>query len=403
MADDTLIRPEPAGAAFATLGEQLLVRGGGIDIIPVERGLSTEEMLLNIGPQHPSTHGVLRVVLELDGEVITRAEPVIGYMHRAAEKLSEVRDVRQIGVLMNRHDWLSSMNNELGFYLAVEKLAGIEVTERAQWIRMLMVEWNRILNHLMFMGSYPLELGAMTPMFYAFREREMIQHLMESATGGRMHFMFCRAGGLKDDLPRGFLRESHELLGYIRKKLRDFEDLVMGNEIILARTKNVGLLPPDVAIAYGVSGPVLHASGVGMDSRKDEPYLKYDEVDFTIPVGMNGDCYDRLWVLVQRVYESCKIIEQCHDRIPPGPYVTPKVKPNPKLPEGEVYVRTENPLGLMSYYLVGDGTEFPYRLKLRTASFSNVSVLPHILPGTLVADLIAILGSVFFVVGDVDR
>jgi NADH-quinone oxidoreductase subunit D len=226
---------------------------------------------------------------------------------------------------------------------------------------------------------------------------------MESATGGRMHFMFCRAGGLKDDLPRGFLAESHELVGYVRKKLREFEDLVMGNEIILARTKGIGMMTPDVGHAYGCSGPVLHATGSAMDPRKDEPYLKYDEVDFQIPVGMQGDSYDRLWCLVQRAYESLKIIEQCHDKLPPGPYVTPKVKPNPKLPEGEVYVRTENPLGLMSYYLVGDGTEYPYRLKLRTASFSNVSVLPHVLPGAMVADLISILGSIFFVVGDVDR
>jgi NADH-quinone oxidoreductase subunit D len=402
MADDTIIRPDEP-SAFATMGDQLLVRGGGIDMIPVEKGMSTEDMVLNIGPQHPSTHGVLRVVLELDGELITRAEPVIGYMHRAAEKLAEVRDVRQIGVLMNRHDWLSSMNNELGFYLAVEKLAGIEVPDRATWIRMMLVEWNRVLNHLMFTGSYPLELGAMTPMFYAFREREMIQHLMESATGGRMHFMFCRAGGLKDDLPKGFLKESAEVLVYIRKKMREFEDLVMGNEIIHARTKGVGVLDGDVALAYGCSGPVLQASGPAMDPRKDEPYLKYDEVEFNVPIGANGDCFDRLRILVDRIEQSCRIIEQCMDKLPPGPYVTPKIKPTPKIPEGEVYVRTENPLGLMAYYLVGDGTERPYRLKLRTASFSNVSVLPHMLPGTLVADLIAILGSVFFVVGDVDR
>src|SRR5687767_1772102 len=256
MADDTIIRPEQP-TAYATMGEQLLVRGGGIDLIPVEKGLSTEDMVLNIGPQHPSTHGVLRVVLELDGEMITRAEPVIGYMHRSAEKLAEVRDVRQIGVLMNRHDWLSSMNNELGFYLAVEKLAGIEVPDRAQWIRMLMVEWNRILNHLMFTGSYPLELGAMTPMFYAFREREMIQDLMESATGARMHHSYCRVGGLKDDLPAGFLKRSVGVLAAVRKTIRDFESLIMGNEIIFARCRNIGVLPADVALAYGTSGPVL--------------------------------------------------------------------------------------------------------------------------------------------------
>jgi NADH-quinone oxidoreductase subunit D len=379
-----------------------MTRGGGIDVVVEKGGLKTEEMTLNIGPQHPSTHGVLRVVLQLDGEVITSAEPVIGYMHRAAEKLAEYRDATQVLVLMNRHDWLSAFNNELGWVIAVERLAGIEVPERAQWIRTMMAEWNRLLNHLMFCGSFPLELGAMSPMFYAFREREMIQDLLESATGARMHHSYARVGGLKDDLPAGFLKEAAGVLAWMRKKIHEFEQLVMGNEIIFARTKNVGVLPADVAIAYGASGPVLQASGVAMDPRKDEPYEKYAEVEFNVPVGQNGDCYDRLWVLVQRMWESCKIIEQCMDKLPAGEYIAPKV-PKSLKPDGEVYVRTENPLGLMGYYLVGNGSEEPYRLKMRTASFSNVSVLPAMLPGQLVPDLIAILGSVFFVVGDVDR
>ena len=393
-------------AAFTSASEAWMLRGGGIDIITQQQsedgGLHTEEMTLNIGPQHPSTHGVLRLILELDGERIVRAEPVIGYMHRGAEKLVEVRDVRQTLVLMNRHDWLSAFNNELGWTIAVERLAGIDVPERAQWIRTLMAEWNRLLNHLMFCGSYPLELGAMTPMFYAFREREMIQHLMESATGARMHHSYARPGGLKDDLPRGFLKESADVLKWTRAKLRDFENLIMGNEIIFARTKDIGILPPDVALAYGCSGPVLHASGVAMDPRKDQPYEKYGEVEFDVPVGQNGDCYDRLWVLVQRMWESCKIIEQCMDKLPAGQYRATGLPKTIKL-EGEIYVRTENPLGLMGYYLVGDGSKYPYRLKMRTASFSNVSVLPAMLPGTLLPDLIAILGSIFFVVGDVDK
>ncbi len=380
-----------------------MVRGGGIDVeIAAPKGLATEEMILNIGPQHPSTHGVLRVVLELDGEIIVRAEPVIGYMHRAAEKLAEYRDARQVLVLMNRHDWLSAFNNELGWTIAVERLAGIEVPERAQWIRTIMAEWNRILNHLMFTGSFPLELGAMTPVFYAFREREMIQNLMESTTGARMHHSYCRVGGLKDDLPRGFLKESAGVLKWVRKKLKDFETLIMGNEIIFARTKGVGILPTDTAIAYGCSGPVLQASGVAMDPRKDQPYEKYGEVEFDVPVGRNGDAYDRLWVLVQRMWESCKIIEQCMEKLPAGQYVAPKLPKKVSL-DGEIYVRTENPLGLMGYYVVGDGKQQPYRMKMRTASFSNVSVLPVMLPGQLVPNLIAILGSVFFVVGDVDR
>ncbi len=389
-------------AAFTAASDAWMLRGGGIDVV-LQSPLRTEEMILNIGPQHPSTHGVLRLVLELDGELIVRAEPVIGYMHRAAEKLSEYRDPRQVLVLMNRHDWLSAFNNELGWVIAIERMLGIEVPERAQWIRTMMAEWNRILNHLMFTGSYPLELGAMTPVFYAFREREMIQGLMESATGARMHHSYARVGGLKDDLPRGFLKQSGEVLAWVRKKLRDFETLIMGNDIIFARTKNIGRLPPEVAIAYGCSGPVLHASGVPMDPRKDEPYEKYGEVEFDVPVASNGDCYDRLFVLVQRMWESCKIVEQCMDRLPAGQYIAPKLPKKIKAPEGEIYVRTEKPLGLMGYYVVGDDGEFPYRLKMRTASFSNVSVLPAMLPGTLVPDLIAILGSVFFVVGDVDR
>jgi NADH-quinone oxidoreductase subunit D len=391
-------------SAYSQMGEQWLLRGGGLDVITtVEKDLSTEEMVLNIGPQHPSTHGVLRLVLELDGERISRAEPVIGYMHRAAEKLAEHRDHRQVLVLMNRHDWLSAFNNELGWCIAVERLAGIEVPERAQWIRTMMAEWNRLLNHWMFTGSYPLELGAMTPMFYAFREREMIQDLMETATGARMHHSYARVGGLKDDLPRGFLKQAVEVLKWNRKKLRDFERLIMGNEIIGARTRGIGVLPGEVATAFGVSGPVLHASGVAMDSRKDEPYEKYAEVDFNVPVGKNGDSYDRLWVLVQRMYQSCNIIEQCLEKLPSGQFISPKLPKKINIPEGEVYVRTENPLGLMGYYLVGEGKKYPYRLKMRTASFSNVSVLPWLLKGTLIPDLIAILGSIFFVVGDVDR
>jgi NADH-quinone oxidoreductase subunit D len=389
--------------AFQSHEVTTMIRGGGIDVEVTPAGsIQTEEMILNIGPQHPSTHGVLRVVLELDGEVITRAEPVIGYMHRAAEKLAEFRDARQVLVLMNRHDWISAFNNELGWTIAVERLAGIEVPERAQWIRTMFAEWNRILSHLMFAGSYPLELGAMTPIFYSFIERELVQDLMESATGARMHHSYCRVGGLKDDLPAGFLKRSAECVIAIRKWIKTFEDLILGNEIIFARCRNVGMLPADLAVAYGCSGPVLQASGVAMDLRKDEPYEKYDEVEFDVPVAQNGDCYDRLWVLVERVRQSCNIIEQCMEKLPAGQYRAAKLPKTLKL-EGETYVRTENPLGLMGYYVVGNGKKEPYRMKMRTASFSNVSVIPAMLPGTLVPDLIAILGSIFFVVGDVDR
>jgi NADH-quinone oxidoreductase subunit D len=378
-----------------------MIRGGGLEFEVA--GFSTEDMILNIGPQHPSTHGVLRIVLELDGEVIKRAEPVIGYMHRGAEKLAEYRDARQTLVLMNRHDWISAFNNELGWTIAVERLAGIEVPERAQWIRTMIAEWNRILNHLMFAGSYPLELGAMTPIFYSFIERELIQDMLESCTGARMHHSYCRVGGLKDDLPAGFLKRSAECLEATMKWVKTFESLIMGNEIIFARCRDVGVISPEVAVAYGTSGPVLHASGVPMDPRKDEPYEKYGEVEFNVPLGTRGDSYDRLWVLVERVRESCKIIEQCMEKLPAGQFRASGLPKKLTIEEGEVYVRTENPLGLMAYYVVGTGKKEPYRVKMRTPSFSNVSVIPAILPGQLVPDLIAILGSIFFVVGDVDR
>ena len=390
-------------AIISSHSDAWMVRGGGVDIVLEGAGLATEEMILNIGPQHPSTHGVLRVVLELDGEKIIRADPVIGYMHRGAEKLSEYRDARQVMVLMNRHDWISAFNNELGWILAVERLAGIEVPDRAQWIRTMFAELNRLLNHLVFVGSFPLELGAMTPVFYAFEERELIQDLMESATGARMHHSYARVGGVRDDLPLGFIQRAYGVLAQVRKRLKDIDTLLMGNDIIFARTKNVGVLPADVAISFGCSGPVIQGSGVPMDPRKDEPYEKYAEVEFDVPVGKTGDAYDRLWVLMQRMWESCKIVEQCLDKLPAGQYINAKAAGKKVKLDGEIYVRTENPLGVMGYYLVGHGKEEPYRLKMRTASFSNVSVLPAMLPGQLLPDLIAILGSIFFVVGDVDR
>jgi NADH-quinone oxidoreductase subunit D len=267
----------------------------------------------------------------------------------------------------------------------------------------MFAEWNRIMNHLVFMGSYPLELGAITPLFYTFREREMCQDLVESATGARMHHSFARVGGLKDDLPRGFIKRAHEVLAAVRAVIREYEALIMGNEIVFARCRDVGVIPAETAIGYGCSGPVAQASGVAMDPRKDEPYEKYDEVEFEVPVGTRGDSYDRLWVLVERVRQSCNIIEQCLDRLPPGPYRASGLPKTMKIPEGEIYVRQENPLGVMGYYVVGQGKKTPYRVKMRTASFSNVSVIPVVLPGQLVPDLIAILGSIFFVVGDVDK
>jgi NADH-quinone oxidoreductase subunit D len=377
-------------------GEGMLVevRDGG-DIV-------TQDMNLNIGPQHPATHGVLRVVIDLDGEKITRATPVIGYMHRGFEKLAEARDYRQIIALVNRHDWLSAFNNELGVAMAVETMMEMEVPDRAQWIRTLMCEWNRVLNHLMFVGSFGLELGAITPLFFAFREREDVQHLMESATGGRLHFTYNRVGGVKEDLPAGFLQASSKMAKVIRSSTQQYRDLLLGNEIFEARTKGVGALPQDVALDFGVTGPTLHATGVPMDSRVNHPYAKYADVDVHVPVGTNGDSYDRFVMLLDRIDASTRIIDQVIDQITAGPcnVKLPKIL---KAPEGAVYVRTEAPLGQLGYYLVSDGKKNPWRLKMRTPSFYNISMISYLLEGALLSDMIAILGSVFFVVGDVDR
>jgi NADH-quinone oxidoreductase subunit D len=367
-----------------------------------EGDFQTADMQLSIGPAHPATHGVFRIVLEMDGEKVVGARPVIGYMHRGFEKLAEHRDYRQIMALVNRHDWLSGFSNEMGVALAVERMLEMEVPDRAQWIRMLLAEWNRVLNHLMFVGSFAIELGAITPMFYAFREREDIQHLMESATGGRLHFTYNQVGGLKIDLPKGFLRRSAELSALVRSRMQDYKDLLLGSDIFRARTVGVGPLPTDVALSYGVSGPTLQATGLPEDSRVTEPYLKYGEIDVPVPVGENGDSFDRFYCLLGRIEASLDIIDQVLDHMPAGP-VNQKLPKQVKAPEGATYVRTENPLGQLGYWLESDGGRTPWRLKMRTPSFSNVQALPYLLQGTLVPDAIAVLGSVFFVVGDIDR
>lgn len=377
--------------------------GEGIALEIVGDGdFQTADMTVSIGPAHPATHGVFRIVLELDGERVKSARPVIGYMHRGFEKLAEYRDYRQIMALTNRHDWLSGFSNELGVALAVEQMMEFEVPDRAQWIRMLLAEWNRILNHLMFIGSYAIELGAITPMFYAFREREDIQHLLEAATGGRLHFTYNQVGGVKIDLPKGFLKRSAELSRITRSRMPDYDDLVLGNEIFAGRTKGVGPLPIDVALSLGVTGPTLQAAGLPEDSRVTEPYLKYGEIDVPVPVGENGDSFDRFYVLLRRIVASLDIIDQIHDHMPAGP-VNSKLPKMVKAPEGSTYVRTENPLGQLGYWLESDGGRTPWRMKMRTPSFSNVQAIPYLLEGVLVPDAISVLGSVFFVVGDIDR
>jgi len=383
--------------AMTTEGPRRAAREGG-----AQGRLQTEEMILNVGPQHPATHGVFRLLATIDGEILINAEPVIGYMHRGYEKLVEQRDYRQITNLVSRMDWLSGINNELPLALAVEQLMEIEVPPRAQYLRVILCEMNRILNHLMFFASFGAELGAITPTFYAFREREDIQRVMEATTGGRMHFGFFRPGGLKEDVPRGFVDDALQGVRQVIERLPDYEDLLVGNEIFKQRTIDVGVLDKEAAYSYGVTGPIARGSGADMDVRRDEPYLVYDQFDFDVCSAPNGDCFDRFWVLVREVGESARIVEQAIEGLPPGP-IMGKVPRVVQAPAGEVYVRTENPLGELGMYLVSDGDRRPYRLKIRTPSYNNVSALSHVLANTYVSDMIAILGSFFFVLGDIDR
>ncbi|MGW7314019.1 NADH-quinone oxidoreductase subunit D [Streptomyces sp. NPDC054854] len=365
------------------------------------------DMVLNIGPQHPSTHGVLRLRLVLDGERIVSAEPVVGYMHRGAEKLFEARDYRQIVMLANRHDWLSAFSNELGVVMAVERMLGMEVPERAVWMRTLLAELNRVLNHLMFLGSYPLELGGITPIFHAFREREELQAVMEEISGGRMHYMFNRVGGLKEDLPAGWLGRARAAIADVRTRMDVYDNLVRGNEIFRGRTRNVGVLSAESVHAYGVSGPIARASGVDFDLRRDEPYLAYGELQDVLKVvtRTEGDCLARFEVLLDQTHNALDLAVACLDRmaeLPPGP-INQRLPKVLKAPEGATYAWTENPLGINGYYLVSKGEKTPYRLKLRSASFNNIQALAVLLPGQLVADMVSILGSLFFVVGDIDK
>lgn len=393
--------------------DQEPLRHGAEAAVSVE--LETEDMILNIGPQHPSTHGVLRLVAKVDGERVTGVEPSIGYMHRGYEKICEVRTYPQITAIINRIDWTSGYANEIPFIVAAEKLMEIEVPERAQYIRLILTEMARIASHLMFMASYPLELGATTPLMFALRERERVLDLIESVTGGRFHPNFNRIGGVKpaygsgsatrkaiQDLPQGFLQGTRDTMDAVLSTCDEIEDLVTGNEIFLARTKGIGVLPPEVAADHGVTGPNLRASGIRFDLRKVGDYLPYDRFDFEVPIGQTGDSWDRWWVRLEEIRQACRIVQQAVDGVPSGP-LQAKVPKIIKVPKGEVYVRAENPKGEMGYYIVSEGGQGPYRLKIRSASFSNLSMLSWILEGVLVPDIIAIMGSLDFVLGDVDR
>ena len=379
------------------------------------------DLLINLGEGHPSGHGMLRLRLTLEGDRIVTADPVIGYVHRGAEKLFEARDYRQIIVLANRHDWLGAFASELGVVLAAERLAGIEVPPRGVWARTLLAELNRVLSHLAFLGSYPPEVaggtdaaagpdaeaGVAEAAAAAGQARELLQSIMEEISGGRMHYMFNRVGGLKEELPEGWLGRVGAAAARVRADLPRIGAIVRGSERFRGRTRGVGVLTGEQAGQFGVSGPAARASGVDFDLRRDEPYLAYAELagPLRVVTRSEGDCLARFECLLDQVAVALDLADACASRLaslPPGPLSAriPKVL---KIPEGHTYAWTEGPLGLNGYYLVSRGGKTPWRLKVRSASFSNVQVLGELLPGHRVADLSPILGSMFFVVGDMDR
>jgi len=365
--------------------------------------LETEGMTLNMGPQHPATHGTLRIIAKLDGEQVIDANPVMGYMHRGYEKLTEVRTYPQVTTLINRIDWLGSFANEVPFILAAEKLMEVEAPPRAQWIRTILFELSRISNIMLFLGDMGVQLGALTPVFFAFRDREHVLNQIESVTGGRFHPNFDRIGGLKDDLPKGWVDDTKAVMEKVRTFCDEMEDLIMGNEIFQARTRGIGVIPADVALSYGLSGANLRSSGVDWDLRRDRPCgLVWNEVDWKVWTHPDGDSFARYWVRLQETREATKIVDQLLDGIPAGPIMA-KVPRIIKVPAGEAYVATENPLGQMGYYVVSKGDLVPFRVKIRSASFSNISIVPWVMKGVYVPDVITILASLYFILGDIDR
>jgi NADH-quinone oxidoreductase subunit D len=361
------------------------------------------ELLLNMGPQHPSTHGVFRMVLWIDGEKIVDAEPHIGYLHRGSEKLCEGEQYHQVVTLFDRLDYVANFNNELVYCQAVEKLMGLEVSERAEYVRVILCELNRIASHLLYVGTIGLDAGAMTPTMFAFRGRERIQSLFEAVSGARMMHNYFRIGGLKEDLPDNFEQMVGELLPLLWVDVEESDKILTFNEIFLSRMKDVGAITAAEALDYGLTGPCLRGCGVEYDVRKAQPYSVYDRFDFEVPIGLDGDCWDRHWVRVQEMYQSLRIIEQALEQMPEGPVTSSLGRRLIRPPKGEVYVRNENPRGEIGVYLVSDGTDHPYRVKVRPPSFCNLSALKRLLKDAWVADSVVILGSLDIVLGEVDR
>ena len=361
------------------------------------------EMLLNMGPQHPSTHGVFRMVMWVDGEKIVDVEPHIGYLHRGSEKLCEGEQYHQVVTLFDRLDYIGNFNNELAYCMAVEKLMGLQVPERAEYIRVILCELNRIASHLLYVGTMGLDAGAMTPVMFSFRGRERVQALFEAVSGARMMHNYFRIGGLKEDVPDNFRQMMDELMPVLREDVEQSDRILTFNEIFLSRLKDISPIGTDEAIALGLTGPLLRACGYEYDVRKAQPYSVYDRFEFDVPVGLDGDCWDRHWVRVQEMYQSLRIVEQAMAQLPEGPVASSLGRRLIRPPAGESYVRAENPRGEIGVYLVSDGTDRPYRIKVRPPSFCNLSALRRLLVDTWLADSVVVLGSLDIVLGEVDR
>ena len=394
---------------------------------PSEKGLRTKTYTLNMGPQHPSTHGVLRLRLELDGEEVVRCVPDMGYLHRAMEKLAEEKTFHQFVPYTDRLDYLAPFHNNTTFMLAVEKLCGIEAPPRAQYVRVIGCELSRISSHLLGLGTWGLDLGAMTVFFLMFREREIIYNLFEMLTGARMMTSFTRVGGNAFDMTPEIAKAIRNFLSYMPDKIDDYEDLLTSNRIWMQRTQGIGVITPEQATDLSLTGVNLRGSGVNWDLRKTMPYLVYDQFDFDVPLGTHGDVFDRYIIRIQEMRQSLRIIRQALDGLPEGPYQIedPKISLPSKekvygsmeelihhfkivcegvaAPPGEVYFTAENPKGELGFYIVGDGTSHPYRLHIRSPSFISLRALPDICEGLLIADVVACLGSIDIVLGEVDR
>lgn len=364
--------------------------------------LDTNEMVLQMGPQHPSTHGVLRVILKLDGERVRDVECVIGYLHRGVEKIGENRTYVMFAPYVDRMDYIAAVSNGLGYCLAVERLISVQAPPRAQAVRVILAELNRIASHLLWLGTHALDLGAMSPVFYTFREREEILKIFEAYCGARLTTHAFRIGGLQYELYDGFEEQVAAFCLLFRQRIQQYEELLTGNRIWNQRLQGIGILNADDCKQFGVTGPLIRAAGVDWDLRKAQPYSGYEQYDFEIPTRSNGDCFDRYMIRMEEMRQSSRIIEQAVARIPSGAIMA-KVPKVLKPAAGEVYVSIEAPKGELGYYIVSDGSDQPYRLRVRPPSFLNLQAIKKMAVGALVADVVAILGTIDFVLGEVDR